>query len=445
MCIHSALIPVDSARPNQVRDALLDSIQTLDQMHSLFCVNPGKDFSRNCNLSFAKVTRTILGFGTSTVFGELAEQLCGDPHLPTKNAFIMSRQKILPDAFYVLFRDFMSHFSNFKTMYGYRILASDGSLLSIPDNLKDYNTMVKGKPGTDPYHQFGIEALYDAVSGIYEDFIVNDFNDHSEEASFLALVYRLKNPESSIITADRYYGTLNNIAHLRHIGAHFVLRCKDIDSNGFACGYDLPDSTFDISFHKTIVCSKKLTKDSSLDFQFVQRKGFDFFRDKNVSSHDISFRLVRIDLGDGHYELLVTDLPADKFPPEVISDIYLQRWKIETSFRRLKHLLGTLFFHSYKHDSVLQEVYAKFIMYNFAALLSASVSFPPSPRKKLQRFVNFSRAVSLSRLFLVQCISSSELLRLLRQDPCFVRPDRLVPLRHRLDTQPAEHFNSRAV
>ena len=442
--VHSAPVPVDSARPNQIRNALTESIQALNQVRSFFCVNPNTDFSRNCTLSFPKVVQTILGFGNSTVFGELSEQLGNDPSIPTKSAFIISRQKILPDAFHFLFHEFMSRFSHFKTLKGYRILASDGSLLSIPDNLHDYNTMVRGKPGTAPYHQMGIEGLYDVLNDTYVDFVVNDFNDHSEQASFLSLVRRIKNPGSVILTADRLYGSLNNIAHLSQIGAHFVLRCKDIDSNGFVSKYNLPDSTFDLSFHKTITCSRKEMTDPSRDYQFVRRNDFDFFR-HGVNSVDIDFRLVRVKLDNGHFELLVTDLPREVFSPDDLSDLYHRRWKIETSFRRLKHLMGTLFFHSYKHDSVLQEVYAKFIMYNFAALLSSCVSVSDSPKKQLKRFVNFSIAIALSRAFLLRKCDQALLIKRLRQDLCYVRPGRSAPRDHRLDTQPAEAFNSRAV
>ena len=444
MTVISAPIPVESVRPEQVRSALFDSIDLIDSFRSLYCVNPGKDFTRSSPLSFSVILRTILGFGTSTVFGELSDQLGGNQVLPTKNAFIIRRQKVLPEAFLFLFREFMSHFTRFKTKYGYRILAADGSLVSIPDNLKDLNTLVNGKPGTDPYNQMAVEALYDVLSNTYEDFIVEDFNEHSEGGAFLTMAYRLKNPESFILTADRYYGNLNTIAHLSRLGIRFVLRCKDIDSNGFAAGYGLPNEAFDKSFHKTLTYSNKKPEDPSCDFQFVPRKCFALFDDQSPC-YTLDFRLVRVMLDNGSYELLVTNLPEDTFPADVIADIYLQRWAIETSFRRLKHLLGTLYFHSYKHNSVLQELYARFIMYNFTALIALAVSIPDSPVKKLKRFVNFACAVSLCRGFFRGTYSPHVLLRLLRRDPCYVRPGRVVPRNHRLDSQPAEDFIWRAV
>lgn len=440
-------LPVGTAKPEQVRDAMLNAIQTLVQERARFCVHPETDFTRPCRLDLPTVVKTILNFGSSTVRGELSgtfDALNPDCDLPTKNAFIMRRQLIRSEAFQFLFDAFMSHFSDFKTEYGFRILASDCTLHSIPDNVKDYNTMVKGKPGAKAYHQMGIETLHDALTNVIVDAVVSDFADHSEERSFLQLVGRITNPKACIITADRYYGSLNNIAHLSRIGAHFVLRCKDIHSNGFASAYDLPDTTFDLSFHRKLTWHRCKEDAAIPDLQVIDKRSFDFF-DENTDYYDVDFRLVRVDLGNGNYELLVTDLPRDQFPSDVISDIYWKRWKIETSFRRIKHIMGSLFFHSYKHDSVLQEIYAKFIMYNYAVLVSASASIKPCPGKKFERFVNFSVAIDESRRFLLGRIDAKALLKRLQQDPCLVRPDRNGPRTKSLDNQPAKPFNARAV
>ncbi len=46
----------------------------------------------------------------------------------------------------------------------------------------------------------------------------------------------------------------------------------------------------------------------------------------------LDFRVVRIQTGDGLYELLVTNLPASDFPTEELRKLYALRWGIETSF-----------------------------------------------------------------------------------------------------------------
>ncbi|MFR2170345.1 MAG: transposase [Anaerostipes hadrus] len=40
---------------------------------------------------------------------------------------------------------------------------------------------------------------------------------------------------------------------------------------------------------------------------------------------------------NGQKECLITNLPANKFPPETLKKLYCIRWKIETSFRLIKY------------------------------------------------------------------------------------------------------------
>ena len=116
-------LSANTVTPDQVRNALLDSIQVLVQNRAEYCVHLETDFTRPCRLDFSTMVKTILSFGSSTVRGELSETLGilnPDADLPSKNAFIMRRQLIRPAAFQFLFHAFMSCFTDFKTQYGYR-------------------------------------------------------------------------------------------------------------------------------------------------------------------------------------------------------------------------------------------------------------------------------------------------------------------------------------
>ena len=50
-------------------------------------------------------------------------------------------------------------------------------------------------------------------------------------------------------------------------------------------------------------------------------------------------------------ETLVTNLPADQYPPNKLKELYALRWGIETSFRSLKYTVGLLSFHSKKQNA----------------------------------------------------------------------------------------------
>ena len=46
--------------------------------------------------------------------------------------------------------------------------------------------------------------------------------------------------------------------------------------------------------------------------------------------------------------------------------LYTKPWGIETSFRELKYAVGLVNFHAKKQEYIIQETFARLIMYNFA-------------------------------------------------------------------------------
>lgn len=56
---------------------------------------------------------------------------------------------------------------------------------------------------------------------------------------------RYADPIPAILMEDRGYESFNTFAHLIRKGMYFVIRMKDINSNGILSAYDLPDSKYD--------------------------------------------------------------------------------------------------------------------------------------------------------------------------------------------------------
>jgi len=72
----------------------------------------------------------------------------------------------------------------------------------------------------------------------------------------------------TIVTADRGYESYNNFAHMERKGWNYVIRVKDLISNGILSGLRLPSGgTFDEDVHLTL--TKKQTKEikASRDLQ----------------------------------------------------------------------------------------------------------------------------------------------------------------------------------
>ncbi|MDP1340837.1 transposase, partial [Klebsiella variicola] len=78
-------------------------------------------------------------------------------------------------------------------------------------------------------------------------------------------------------------------------------------------------------------------------------------------------------LNEDTYESLVTNLDPFLFTSEDLKVLYHLRWGIETSFRELKYALGLSHFHSKKLDFIIQEIFARLIMYNFSMTITLAV------------------------------------------------------------------------
>ena len=112
----------------------------------------------------------------------------------------------------------------------------------------------------------------------------------------------------------------------------------------------------------------------------------------------MKIRIVRFrisDNGKDAYETVATSLSKDKFPPSVLKYLYHLRWGIETSFRELKYAIGVMNFHTKKHDSVLQEIFARIIMYNFCERITMHVVIDNDKGRKWQYQANYTMGLHI--------------------------------------------------
>ena len=71
---------------------------------------------------------------------------------------------------------------------------------------------------------------------------------------------------------------------------------------------------------------------------------------------------------DSGYACVATNPPAEDLPPDMLRQLYRLRWGEESSFRELKYTIGLVNFHSRIKELILQEIYARLILYNFLFL-----------------------------------------------------------------------------
>ena len=141
-----------------------------------------------------------------------------------------------------------------------------------------------------------------------------------------------------------------------------------------------------------------------------------------MNPYYLSFRLVRFKLTQDTYELLITNLTKNEFAVNELKELYSMRWGIETSFRDLKYSLALSYFHSKKTENILQEIFARLTMYNFAELITSHVVVKQKNRKYPYR-INFTATVHICRNFFLKNISPSDVEALLLMH--------LIPVRQR--------------
>ena len=124
-------------------------------------------------------------------------------------------------------------------------------------------------------------------------------------------------------------------------GQFFLFRTKDIHSKGPVGRFNYPESDTYIDVNVTLVRShsKKIHVDAERYKRFVDKDtSFDYIEYGSDETYDISFRVVRFPLSDDTYECLVTNLPREEFDIQKLKLLYFARWKIESSFRKLKYI-----------------------------------------------------------------------------------------------------------
>lgn len=417
----------------EVKAKLLDLVTEMEKQAMLFSKRPGKDFSRTRKLGLAETIKILLSLGEKSMNGELIDYFACAWDMPTASALAQQRQKLLPETIPFLLHEFTSLFPGKKLFEGYRLLAADGSDVGLPHNPCDQDNHFRNPTAQRGFNMLHLDCLYDLCNHTYIDVAHETYSARSERQALVKMIDRSHIAEKVILTADRGYEGYNTLAHLQEKGWHYVIRVKDVHSNGMLSGLELPDSmVFDTTI--SIVLTRKQTnfvKANRQLYKTIEKASpFDYLDLHHNIYYPISFRVLRFPIAEDAFECVVTNLPEDLFPFDSIKRIYALRWGIETAFRDLKHTIGLKMFHAKKIDFIVQEIYARFIMYNFCQLITSNVAL----RKKDCKYkyqINFSAAVSVCRFFFRHFNNSSppDIQSLLSRFILPIRNDRSFPRR----------------
>ena len=397
-----------------VKQSLLNQIQDLSEHPELYCRNPGRDFTRKRKLPFCTLIHFILNMHGGSLTNEVLDYFCCEGSNVSPSAVVQMRDKLKAGVFKDLligFNSRMEEITPTRTENGLRILAVDGTEIQTPTDPDDADSYYPGTNGQKPYNMIHLTALYDLLQRTYLDVVVQKSKNQHERKALIQMI-EASPIQKSLLIADRGYESYNTLAHIHERGWFY---------------FDL-----DISMNLTrsyTVATKELFKDRN-HYRFVPNNvNFDYLPRLNgcygaePAFYNLQYRIVRVRISEDLLETLVTNLPADQYPPDKLKELYALRWGIETSFRSLKYTVGLLSFHSKKAECILQEVFASLVIYNFTEWITAQVIIRKPVSKHVYK-VNFTVAVHMCRKLLAGKMHPPDVETMIAKYTVPVRPNR---------------------
>ena len=419
---------------NQVSDSLKNHISELANNPCLFLRNPNVDFSRKRKIDFKTFIGIMMNSGGATMSKELLDFFDFNKNTPSVSAFTQQRSKVLPEAFEYLFKSFTDdNLPTTNNYHGYRLIACDGSNLTIATNQKDPETFWERNQHGSIVNKLHLNAFYDILNRIYTDVLVQTAADYNESRACATMIDRSK-LEHVILVADRGYENYNIMSHAIEKGWKFLIRIKDVHSNGIASGLELPQTAvFDMDINLILTRNQTKSKKQA-GYKFMPTvQTFDYLPIGSKEDYPISFRIARFKIADDSYETVITNLDRFCFSAEKLKELYHLRWGIETSFRELKYAIGLTSFHAKKVDYIKQEIFARLTLYNYCELITTYVvEHTENISKKNQ--VNFTIAIYICREYLrrKRKLRPPDVVKLIEKHILPIRPGRRDPRKVKL-------------
>lgn len=418
-----------------VKSTLQSIIEKMSLTTERFSLHPGRDFSRARKLDFKKTLSFSLSMESGCMNHELLKFFHYHNDTPSASAFFQQRSKLKTDAFRYLLKEFNASFPQQKFRGKYFLIACDGSEFNIPRNPQDTLSFIPpNKTAKKGFNMIHTISLYDVLSKRYLDLVVQPAREKNEFRALCRLLDRYSYGGYPIFLADRGFASYNVFAHAIENNINFAIRAKDSNVRRMLCLETLPDSidtTVELFLTRTQSKKKYLYPELARQYRYLCKNiSFDYISDTQ-GEYRMKLRIVRFRVADGVFENIITNLASDVFAAAQIREIYRLRWKIETSFRDLKHTIGTLNFHSKKREYIEMELWCRLILYNFCSVIIVNTPVKETGKKYVYQ-VNFSMAMKICIAFLRNKDSPSDTESLISNYILPIRPDRSYVRQHRI-------------
>ena len=430
--------------PTQVHSSFYHIIQDMSNTPEPFVINPGADFTRRRICTFENTILSILTMESHSLKRELFEfyRFQRMPS-PTKSAFVQARGKLNTQSLCHLFSCFNQSFPFQKTFKGFHLLGVDGTDSNIPADEDDTDSFIPYNSKNGGYYQNHTVAVYDLLEKRYLDAVIQPRGKLDEQDACVQMVDRNPLEGESLYIMDRGFYGFNLIAHIINQNQFFLIRIKDIQLSSSSFKHIVPPDAEEYSIPVELILSRGRRKeDQQPNKRFLpSNRKFDFIpKGDTKSKYRLAFRLIKIKIGEGKFEFLITNLPDSKFSLADLRSLYNLRWKIETSFLFLKYGIAMNYFHSVCRDFIRQEILAKLILSNYISLMISCVP-PIHNNSKFPHAVSVSDAIYKCRLYMLAPMTDTVFLNLLSRDTVPIRHDRTY--RRKMQSQVLKSFQNR--
>jgi hypothetical protein len=320
---------------------------------------------------------------------------------------------------------------NIKRLWGFRILAFDGSKITLP-----YNEEVKLKFGSKPignhtgqelgeYSRATFQACYDVLNHIAVKSILG--HGSSYEVDLVEeMIPSIKQDDLTIY--DRGYASYPFMAKLIKEKKHFIIRCPKLS---FTPVQEMFDTTSNEDKTVLINVSHRHKKK-------INKLGL---------PSTIKIRLIRVVLSSGEIEVLATSLLDEAiFPAKEFSYLYSLRWGVETFFSKVKGRLALENFTGKTVESIYQDFWSTVFISNLETIMTEDIEEEINAKKqtenkqqKINKAVSFNAIKNMAfEIFFNEPNKdkvNDKLTKLFVMNTVTVRQNRIVPRKKISDTQ----------
>jgi hypothetical protein len=297
----------------------------------------------------------------------------------SKGALCKARKKLKYEAFVELNHHMHSFFYkefSYLTWKGFNLIAIDGTTLRLPNTEEITQHFQPRQPTIQrSYPMAKASQMFDVLNKITIDAIISPMSRFDQK---LAAEHFVNLLPQDLILMDRGYPSYWLFNSVLSMEANFCARVSSVWRIVREFSNSLKKETI-ITLHPT----------HSSKRQCVHR---------GLDREPLKLRLVRVELDTGEAEILITSLlDKRRYPQEIFSELYHQRWPVEEDYKTMKSRLEIENFSGKSVLSVYQDFHAKVFSKNLTSILAyptRKVVEQNSQRRKYEYQINFTQALS---------------------------------------------------